>query len=444
METLRKDGELSLGANAPPLPIANNETHDKTMFESSIIRRGPKQAYNRRQFITGAGAAALGLTLIKPTWLSGAEANTKLEIGLIGCGGRGKWIADLFMKSGQYNLVAVADYFQERADEAGKAFNVPEGRRYAGLSGYKRLLEQKLDAVVIETPPYFHPQQTADAIAAGKHVYCAKPISVDVPGCLSMGESGRKATEKKLVLLVDFQTRAHPSYQEAVKRVHAGAIGKIISGEATYQTGQTWGHMDKFLLDHPGNVEARLRGWGADRTFSGDVITEQNIHALDVAAWILNANPVKAYGCGGRRRVPVPNGCWDYFSVVFYYPDEVLLSFSSKQVGKGWDDIQCRVYGMEGTIDTHYFGEVKVVCDDKFNGGLMGNLYTEGVVKNIATFHESIVRGDFSNPTVAPSVRSNLTTILGRTAAYKKSEVTWEEMMQAREKWEVDLKGLKA
>jgi myo-inositol 2-dehydrogenase / D-chiro-inositol 1-dehydrogenase len=398
----------------------------------------------RRHFLAGSSAAALGFTVLDPAVVRGADANAKLKIGLIGCGGRGRWIIDLFLKNGHYALAAVADCFKDRSDDLGKAFHVPEASRYSGLNGYQRLLEQPLDAVVIETPPYFHPQHAAAAVSAGKHVYLAKPIAVDVPGCLSIGESGRQATERKQVFLVDFQTRAHPSYQEAVRRVHSGAIGRILSGEATYQTNATWGHMDKVLLDNPGNIEARLRGWGADRTFSGDIITEQNIHAVDVASWILNANPIKAYGSGGRRRVAVPNGCWDYFSVIYYYPDDVLLSFSSKQVGRGWDDIQCRIYGLEGTIDTHYFGTVQVVCDDKFNGGHMGNLFTEGVVNNIATFYDSITRGNSTNSTVAPSVRSNLTTILGRTAAYKKAEVTWQEMIEAGEKWEVDLKGLKA
>ena len=55
------------------------------------------------------------------------------------------------------------------------------------------------------------------------------------------------------------------------------------------------------------------------------------------------------------------------------------------------------------------------------------------------------MKGDFSNPTVAPSVRSNLTTILGRTAAYHPGqEVTWKQILDAAEKWEFDPEGLKA
>jgi hypothetical protein len=66
------------------------------------------------------------------------------------------------------------------------------------------------------------------------------------------------------------------------------------------------------------------------------------------------------------------------------------------------------------------------------------------VQKNIATFYDSITGGNFTNPTVAPSVRSNLTTILGRTAAYAGREVTWETMLRSNEKLTPDLKGLKS
>ena len=63
---------------------------------------------------------------------------------------------------------------------------------------------------------------------------------------------------------------------------------------------------------------------------------------------------------------------------------------------------------------------------------------------NITTFHESITGGKFDNPTVEPSVRSNLITILGRTAAYGKRMVTWDEMLKSKEKLDANLKGVKA
>jgi myo-inositol 2-dehydrogenase/D-chiro-inositol 1-dehydrogenase len=408
------------------------------------IRTTADQKTNRRQFLGSTATAAIGLTILKPQLAFGTEANGKINLGLIGCGGRGQWIANLFAQNGHYNLVAAADYFQDRVDAAGEKFGIPPERRFSGLSGYRRLLEQKLDAVAIETPPFFHPEQAAAAVEAGKHVYLAKPIAVDVPGCHTVEASGKKATEKKLCFQVDFQTRAHPAYQEAAKRVHDGQIGRIVSVDASYHCGSTFGGMDAALRKDPLNPEARLRAWGLDRVLSGDVITEQNIHALDVASWFLDAEPIKAYGTGGQSRGFLGT-CWDHFAVVFYFPNGVIVSFNSKQVGFGFDDIQCRVFGTQGTADTHYGGDVWVRSkDDLFNGGKTGNIFTEGVQRNIATFHDNIAKGDHANPSVAPSVRSNLTTILGRTAAYKNSEVTWAEIMRANEKFNLDLKGLKA
>ena len=198
---------------------------------------GGSQTVTRRRFLADASATALAFTILEPRSVRSAETNSKIHLGLIGCGGRGGWIANLFEEHGGYKLTAVADYFQDRVDAVGAKFNVPASSRFTGLSGYQRLLGEKLDAVVIESPPCFHPEQAAAAVEAGKHVFVAKPIAVDVPGCRSIAASGKRATEKKLCFLVDFQTRAHPAYQEVVKRVREGGVGKIVSVESSYQTG---------------------------------------------------------------------------------------------------------------------------------------------------------------------------------------------------------------
>jgi myo-inositol 2-dehydrogenase/D-chiro-inositol 1-dehydrogenase len=227
-----------------------------------------------------------------------------------------------------------------------------------------------------------------------------------------------------------------------VKRVHNGEMGRIISVETNYQTSTMFAERDAQIRAHPDDRELRLRAWALDRALSGDVITEQNIHALDVASWFLDAEPIRAYGSGGRAREFIGN-CWDHFAVIFYYPSDVLVSFCSKQVGFGYDDIMCRVYGSKGTADTHYSGKVTFrSTEDAFNGDTP-NLYADGAIRNIATFHRNVTSGDHSNPTVAPSVRSNLVTILGRTAAYRNREVTWDEIIKANEKLEADLRGLK-
>ena len=285
----------------------------------------PSAGCSRRGFL--AGATAVGLTILKPELVRGTQANSKITLGLIGSGTRGSWIANLFQKHGGYQFVATADYFADRAQDAAKSLKVPVEHAFGGLAGYKRLLAVKPDAVVIESTPYFHPEQAQAGVEAGCHVYCAKPMAVDVPGCLSIAETGRKGTENRHCVLIDFQTRTSQFYKEAVRRVHAGDIGRLVSGEAVYYTN---GGSGKINLEDP---EDRIRRWSLDRVLSGDVITEQNIHALDVATWIIDQHPLQAYGtCAKTGRVD--NGtCNDHFAVVFSFPNDVVVSFASKQFG---------------------------------------------------------------------------------------------------------------
>lgn len=411
-------------------------------FMSTQDKRIKTSNVSRRHFLASASASAVSIAMLQPGMALGNKAKPKISIGLIGCGGRGKWIGELFHKHGGYTVAALADYFQDKADAAGEALGVPSARRFTGLSGYKRVLEQKLDAVAIISPPYFHPEQAAAAVEAGKHIYLAKPVAVDVPGCVRIESSGRRATEKKLAFLVDFQTRPHRLYQDCAQRLHKGELGAIVSAEAAYQTGPVGQQVDAQRRADPKNQELRLRSWVTDNALSGDVITEQNIHALDMACWMLDAAPLRAYGTGGKHREFIGD-CWDHFSVVYHFPKEVVLTFSSKQVGFGYEDIVCRVYGTKGSVDAHYAGKVTFKSEDDYQTGDAGNLYLSGVEANIASFGESITNGVWDNATVPASVRSNLTTILGRTAAYKQEEVSWEKMLRDAEALPADLRGLK-
>ena len=413
--------------------------------KTSVTIKSPKPI-SRRNFIAGAGAAALSFTIIKPELVRGASANSKINLGIIGCGGRGTWIAELFKENGGYNITAAADYFKDRVDNLGDKLGVPEAMRFTGLSSYKRVLEQKLDAVAIESPPYFHPEQAAAVVDAGCHVYLAKPIAVDVPGCNSIAESGKKAAAKKLVYLIDFQTRADKFYIEALKRVHNGALGKLAFGESSYHAGDPFLGKYKYLEDDPHNPENRLRAWGLDRAISGDIITEQNIHTLDVLNWIMGEPPLYAIGTGGRK-VRKFGSCYDTFTLFFQYPNNVGITFSSRQFnghGSKPDGIRNRMFGPKGVLETEYGGQVLIRGENFYRGGESPDIYREGAVTNIAAFHKSVISGNFDNPTVEPSVRSNLITILGRTAAYENRKVTWNEIINSKERLEADLKGLKA
>ncbi len=411
---------------------------------TSQIPKQKKQRFSRRTFLAGAGAATLSLAAARPRLARAVEANSRINLGMVGCGGRGTWIAELFQQHGGYQIVAAADYFQDRVDKFGEKFNIAPARRYTGLSACRSLLEQQVDAVAIESPPYFHPEHAAAAVDAGRHVYLAKPVAVDVPGCHTIADSGKKAAAKKLCFIVDFQTRANEFFREAIKRVHDGAIGRFAFGESSYHADNPWKRQEKFLKDDPANPENRLRAWGLDKVLSGNIITEQNIHTLDVAGWIMDRQPIYAVGTGGRKVRTVGN-CWDHFAVLFEYPDNVAITFSSRQF-KGHGSaggIKNRMFGSKGVLETEYGGTVIIRGENFYRGGRTPDIYEQGAVNNIAAFYDNIVNRRFDNPTVAPSVRSNLLTILGRTAAYTGEKLYSDKLIKSTEKLQADLRGLK-
>ena len=413
--------------------VENQHTPRVKTKPSQSVRSLPRRKFLKHTAATGVLTATTAL---------GAHANSKIQLGLVGCGQRGVWLADLFKASGHFEIIGVADYFKDRTDAAVTKLGVPAKSAFTGLDAYKKMIAAgNMDAIAIVSPPYFHPQQAAAAVEAGLHTWVAKPVAVDVPGCQSIEASGRKASQNSRVFLVDFQTRADPYFQEAVKRVHAGAIGDFAFGESYYHAGRLQKQAE------PGNPEATLRNWVFDKKLSGDIITEQNIHTLDVMSWIMNTPPVRATGTGGRKvRVDVGD-CWDHFVLSFEYPNNVGITFSSRQFdahGSVPDGIVNRMFGTRGVLETKYGGNVMIRGDAYYRGGKSPRIYEDGVKANIETFYEAIITNNFSNTTVAPSVQSNLVTILGRTAAYSGQTVTWDDLLKETKREEADLSGLQA
>ncbi len=393
----------------------------------------------RRRFLQSAG----GVLLLKPEIVFGSQANSTVEVGLVGCGGRGNWIAPFFPEHAGARVVAVADVIQSRLESTRDKLHVSPNRAYWGPDAHRELAHSTLDAVVIETPPYFHPAHAASAIAAGKHVFCAKPVAVDVPDSKSFLATGQQAQARHLSFWVDFQSRARPVFQEAVARMTRGDIGKLAMAQIYYYANRPWTDRSTPGMD-PGHK--RIVNWLGDRVISGDIIVEQNVHVIDMANWYLGAHPLKAVGSGGRTNWAGTKSdtgdSFDHFAVTFWYPNQVHASFSSHQLTGKSADLCVRCFGLNGSADTHYGGLVRLTADDpakSWNGAEKDDTFTGGCIANIQNFIQSIQSGKPIN-NAATAVESNLTGILGRTAAYREATVTWDEMMASTEKWEASLK----
>jgi len=162
-------------------------------------------------------------------------------------------------------------------------------------------------------------------------------------------------------------------------------------------------------------------------------------------SWVMGPPPLTALGCGGLKARPKVGTCWDHFLVHYQYPDKVGVQFSGRQFkGHGTaEGIKNRVFGSKGVLETEYGGAVLIRGENYYNGGKTPEIYESGAVANIAAFHKAIAGGDFRNPTVEPSVQSNLITILGRKSAYENRIVSWTEIVESGERLIPDLQGLK-
>jgi myo-inositol 2-dehydrogenase/D-chiro-inositol 1-dehydrogenase len=387
----------------------------------------------RREFLGKAG-----LLLVSSQTAFGYQANSTVELGLVGCGSRGNWITPLFQEFTGARLVAVADVVKDKLNATRDKFKVDAGRAYYGPQAYGELASSKLDAVVIETPPYYHPEQAMAAVDAGKHVYLAKPVAVDVPGCKTVEAAGRKA-RGKVSFLVDFQTRAQPVFKELAQRTHRGDIGKVAFVEALYYAGRPWnGTADP---SDPGRL--RMSAFYMDKVLGGDIIVEQNIHTLDVVNWLLNGRPVKAFGTGGRTDWKGTKwefgDAFDHFLVTFWYENDVKVQFSSNQLTSSYNDIAVRCFGIKGCVDAHYGGLVRIAGENAWKGSDKDDTFRQGAINNAKAFVESVRSGKLLNNT-DDAVTSTLTAILGRTAAYHGRTVTWDEMHKMNEKLTANLK----
>ncbi len=408
-------------------------------------------AISRRGFLGGAvlaGASASSFGIRQSVAANAPAAGAKpggfkrkIKLGVIGTGGRGAWIANLFKKHGGYEIWAVADYFQNVADKCGDRLGVDKSRRFSTLSGYKKVIESGVEAVALETPPYCFPEHARAAVEAGLHVYMAKPVAVDVPGCLEIEASAKKAAANKRCFLVDYQIPTDPHNIEVIKRVNAGEIGPV----AVIQTH----YFARVFADPPftANLESRLRRlvWVNDTALGGSYHVNACIHAVDAGLWVTGGRPISAMGISRRMREKPHGDSHDTYSILFEFPDGLAISHRGKHLSNltGFN-VVCQIQGLTGHAQTGYGGQAFVKSKDGGYDGQMENLYQAGAVRNIATFYQDVITGNCQNPTVRRSVDSVLTTILGREAAARRTRLTMDELLRENKRLEADLRGLKS
>lgn len=399
----------------------------------------PKQP-NRRRFISSSAkltaAAAVTGSLTSPSFGFHNSVNDELKIGLIGCGGRGTGaVLNATKADSNSRVTALADAFSDRIDSCAKTLQKQLGDRMAadkdhqfdGIDCYKNLIASDVDVVLLATPPYFRPTQLRAAIEAGKHVFCEKPVGVDVPGVRSVLESCQMAAEKGLSVVSGLCWRYDLGVNDMISRIKNGEIGEIRAIEENYLTGTLW-HRG----ENPdwSKLEYQLRNWLYFNWLSGDHIAEQHIHSLDKALWLMeDIPPVSCYASGGRlvRTQEKYGNVYDHFSTVYEWEDSDIKVFSHcRQMAGCFNETDDHIIGTKGTARIL---KSTIETQDGKKSYRMKNKPSMYDVEHEHLF-QSIRAGKPINNGKYMSY-STLMALIGRDAAYTGKKIKWADYMKS-------------
>ena len=185
---------------------------------------------SRRQFIARTGAAGVTAALGFPAILAAGSPNAKLNLAIIGCGGRG---AGNLGEVSSENIVALCDVNERNLDAAAKKF--PAARKFVD---FRQLYDRanEFDAVVVSCAEHTHAFATLPALKLRKHVYCEKPLTHSVWEARVITEAAKAAG---VATQMGTQIHAGTNYRRVVELVQSGAIGAVT--EAHVWVGRAWG-----------------------------------------------------------------------------------------------------------------------------------------------------------------------------------------------------------
>jgi predicted dehydrogenase len=316
----------------------------------------------RRTFLKQAAIAAV---LAYPS-SKVLGANDRVRVGMIGVGDRGNDLLDQVVKVPNVDLVAMADIYSRRRDQAKS--KVPAIQTF---DDYRRLLDMKdVDGVIVASPLHIHERHFVDTLASGKDLYAEKTMTWSIPEadkCLGAAKSSDR------VVQIGLQHESSGALVDTKQLIKDGAVGKIthveswMSRNTPHGKGQwvravppdcTPQNVDwhAFLNGRPDRPfdSFKLINWRLFWEFSGGNCAENMVHQI---AWIISALdlplPSAAYMSGGvfsekdGREVP------DTIAVTLDFPKDIVVTWQSTFSNRHYE-LGDRILGSDGTIEHHF------------------------------------------------------------------------------------------
>ncbi len=396
----------------------------------------PRQFSSRRSFLKTSTMATAGATALSAlSWARAANVagSDIIRIGLIGCGARGPGAALNAMNVDPgVRLVAMTDIIPDRVTGRRKLLKtrkpeqvqVDDSHCFSGLDGYKSVIESS-DVVLIACSAKYHPAYLMEAIEAGKHVFVEKPHAIDPVGVRQVSAACELAKQKKLSIQSGLQSRYDAAFREAMKMIHDGAIGEIVSIEENFLRSP---YQLYYRQKGQKEVEYQFSNQYHFAWLSGDDVTQSLVHNVDRATWAMKEQtPVKAHGLGGRSASfgEVYGDVFDHHSVIYEYANGTRLYAFCRTQNGCYNEYSSTYFGTKGRCylmpGCRIEGSVKWKAPAK-----CPNPYDE---EHRALF--AAIRS--GNPVNAGEymARSTQVAVMGQLACYSGQELTWEQLSKS-------------
>ena len=332
---------------------------------------------DRRDFLRAglAGAAVGGTATRAYAKRTGASANDKVSLALVGVRGRGRTLTEYFARMPDVNIAYICDVDRNVVEPALKIVEEAKGRRPPLVEDLRRVLDDRtVDGIVVATPIHWHAPATILACEAGKDVYVEKPVSHNIREGRLMVQAARK---HQRIVQVGTQARSRPVTIRFVEYVRSGKIGEVHMAKVwNCQMRSNIGHK----ADEPVPPGINYDLWTGPipmlpfnrNRFHGTVnwhwhygagdLGNDGVHWIDVARWALGLGfPTEVSGMGRKLYFDDDQQTPDTQTLVFNYPKRVLLYemrlWNSYRMNGGQNGVE--VYGTEGKAVAQYFDELR-------------------------------------------------------------------------------------
>jgi predicted dehydrogenase len=377
------------------------------------------------------------LAAVAPAIVRGQDAKRVFKVAVVGCGGRGTGaVGDITAAAKrlghEVKLVAAADFFPERAVAVCKNNGCDEKFAFGGAAGYQKALETDAEIVLLCTPPFFRPLHMDACVKAGKHIFAEKPVATDPAGLRRFLAGVEAARQAKLSVLSGTCYRHSNRALRQIGLIEGGAIGRICGGVVYRCHGgtNTWGNTLP-RKEGESNAGYMSRAWYGWRHMSGDNLTEQGIHEVDLANWFIGRTPRAAMAIGARHRRATGNG-YDCVSVDYDYGEGLHVHAIARQVDGCADRCHAFLSGAEGEITV--LGSIKrfdgkaVPLDEKAVEGRDENM----MMMEHVDFLNALAKGEYMNEGEQVTM-ATATTIMGTLAAYSGQAVRMSDLFENKE-----------